>query len=489
MVEELSDRTDRILLATSDESLIRTVRRALPEESPSIVAAAADLLAALRDDPSGVVLLHDELPGLRCESLVQRITQRHVSVDLVILSLPLENSLKERLAALGVAEFVVLPPDPERIRITVRSVLRHRWAIRTCGMVGRSEGLYRVAETVLQIAPTSVTALVQGESGVGKELVARAIHDHSPRRRGPFVPVTCGAIAEGVLESELFGHEKGAFTGAGAQRQGLFELADGGTVFLDEIGELTSTTQVKLLRVLEEREFMRVGGTRSVHVDVRVVAATNRDLEHETATGSFRRDLYYRLNVVRIDVPPLRRRREDIPLLAREFAIRFARENDVPFRGLSPAALSALADYDWPGNVRELRNAIESLVVLAGDRTIGEDQVRQALKGRGRPRPDLPVRLGRDAHSVEHEMIYRALVSLRDEVASLRELLERDGAGSSRRIPVNSHDLRTAERELVERTLAETGGNRRETARRLGISERTLYRRLQEYAADESGSA
>jgi DNA-binding NtrC family response regulator len=243
---------------------------------------------------------------------------------------------------------------------------------------------------------------------------------------------------------------------------------------------------VKRLRVLEEREFMRVGGTRSVAVDVRIVAATNRDLERETASGSFRRDLYYRINVVNIEVPPLRQRKDDIPLLARAFAVRFAKENDVPFAGISPAGFGRLAQYDWPGNVRELRNVVESFVALAGDQTIGEDQVLEALRARGRPRLDLPVHVGRDPHSVEHEMIYRALVALREEVAFLRQILERPGHPTRDLLPVESSELKTAERELILRTVAESGGNRREAARRLGISERTLYRRLREYAEDTS---
>ncbi len=486
MAEELSDTGERILIATADGSLASEVRKALPEETPTVVGTATELLAALRDWPSAIVLLHEDLPGLSSERLVQRVSQRHVGLDIVLLARPTERDQHAPKPVTGVAEIVALPPERERIRVKVRSLLRRRWAIRSCAMVGRSEALYRVAETVIQIAPTSVTVLIEGESGVGKELVARAIHSHSPRRSGPFLPVTCGAIAEGVLESELFGHEKGAFTGAGSQRQGMFELADGGTIFLDEVGELALATQVKLLRVLEEREFMRVGGTRSVAVDVRIVAATNRDLERETATGSFRRDLYYRLNVVSIRVPPLRQRKEDIPLLAREFAVRFARENAIPFAGIAPAAFERLVQYDWPGNVRELRNVVESFVALAGDRTIGEDQVLEALRGRGRPGLDLPVHVGRDTHAVEHEMIYRALVALRDEVASVRQLLERAGPPTHDRLPVESGELKAAERELILRTVAQSGGNRREAARRLGISERTLYRRLRDYGDDDS---
>jgi DNA-binding NtrC family response regulator len=485
VAEELITGTDTIFVATADSDLVERVREALPEETVVQTATAASLLAALRGDPNPVVLQHDQLPGLPAENLLQRIVQRHVGADPVLLTAPLAEEHQERLRKLGASDFIVLPPDQERIRVKVRSLLRRRWAVRECGMVGRSESLYRVAETVLQIAPTNVTVLIQGESGVGKELVARAVHGHSPRAKGPFIAVSCGAIAEGVLESELFGHEKGAFTGAGAQRRGMFELADEGTIFLDEVGELAPTTQVKLLRVLEEREFMRVGGSRSVAVDVRIVAATNRDLEQETATGAFRSDLYYRLNVVRVEVPPLRRHKEDIPVLAREFATSFARENNIPFTGLSPGAISRLSEYDWPGNVRELRNLVESLVVLTRDRTIGEGEVTDALRERGRPKLDLPVHLGRDAHSVEHEMIYRALVALRDEVVSLREMLEHARGEGSQRQPVEPRELKTAERELIQRTLGEAGGNRRDAARRLGISERTLYRRLREYTKEE----
>ena len=217
-----------------------------------------------------------------------------------------------------------------------------------CDLVGKSAKLHEIAETVLQVAPTNVTVLITGESGTGKELIARGIHKHSTRRFKPFIAVNCGALAEGVLESGLFGHEKGAFTGAAARRKGVFELADGGTILLDEVGEMSLATQVKLLRVLEEKEFMRVGGTEYIQVDIRIIASTNRNLISAVEQGGFRRDLYYRLKVVEIVVPPLRERREDIPLFVHTFVTQFAKENDVAFPGITEEAMQLLLNYHWP---------------------------------------------------------------------------------------------------------------------------------------------
>jgi transcriptional regulator with PAS, ATPase and Fis domain len=358
-----------------------------------------------------------------------------------------------------------------------------------------------------QMAPVSSTVLIQGESGTGKELVAKGIHDLSPRRGRPFITVNCAALPETLLESELFGHEKGAFTGAAERRLGRFELADTGTIFLDEIGEIPPSTQVKLLRVLESRTFFRVGGTQPIKVDVRVLAATNRSLRDAVALGEFRDDLYYRLNVLNIYLPPLRERREDIPLLVRRFIREFGRTHDRTFRGIAPEALERLVNAHWPGNVRQLRNLIESMVVLApGAEIRAADIPTDILEG---PGTLLPVRIGsltrEGAGPGGHELefILRSLLDLKLQVEELRRRLD-EGPQRVQVIEVGNHgtlaDVMTesenggqpvvyrsgmtmaeVERAAIEAALHEHRGNRRRAAEVLGIGERTLYRKIKAY--------
>jgi DNA-binding NtrC family response regulator len=348
--------------------------------------------------------------------------------------------------------------------------------------------------------------LIEGESGTGKELVAHAIHDLSPRRAKAFIAVNCAAIPDTLLESELFGHEKGAFTGAAERRLGRFELADGGTIFLDEVGEMAPATQVKLLRVLEDRTFFRVGGTQPIKVDVRVTAATNKSLKEEVALGRFRDDLFYRLNVLSIYLPPLRERRADIPLLVRRFIAEFAAAHERTFRGITPEALQILVDADWPGNIRQLRNLIESMVVLAPEGEIRASDIPRDIRERGR---GLPVRLPvatREVAGQELEFIFRSLVELKLQVEELRRRLDEKpqrvevievGPGSTLAPPSpvtvdvtpdsdvvyrSGMTMADVERAAIEATLRDTRGNRRKAAEVLGIGERTLYRKLKEYA-------
>jgi DNA-binding NtrC family response regulator len=356
-----------------------------------------------------------------------------------------------------------------------------------------------------QMAPVTSTVLVEGESGSGKELVARAIHDLSPRRGKAFITVNCAAIPETLLESELFGHEKGAFTGAAERRLGRFELADGGTIFLDEVGECPPATQVKLLRVLEDRSFFRVGGIQPIKVDVRVIAATNRSLKEAVALGDFRDDLFYRLNVLAIYLPPLRERRADIPMLVRRFIAEFAAAHTRQFKGITAEALQILVDADWPGNVRQLRNLIESMVVLAPEGEIRASDIPSDIRDRSR---SLPVRVAgagaaRDVPGKELEFIFRTLVELKLQVEELRRRLE-DHPQRVEVIEVGSHGapplgaitteestdpivyrrgmtMAEVERAAIEAALKETQGNRRKAAEVLGIGERTLYRKLKEY--------
>ncbi|HMO65675.1 MAG TPA: sigma-54 dependent transcriptional regulator [Verrucomicrobiota bacterium] len=312
-------------------------------------------------------------------------------------------------------------------------------------IIGGSAALREVLDTVRQVADSRATVLVRGESGTGKELVARAIHQLSPRARQPLVTVHCAALSPTLLESELFGHEKGAFTGAVERRVGRFEQAQGGTLFLDEIGEIDAATQVKLLRVLSERTLERVGSNRTLAVDVRVIAATNKDLRALADAGKFREDLYFRLAVIELVLPPLRARREDIPALAAAFLREFAAANGKNVRSIAPEALDALAAYPWPGNVRELRAALERGVVLARGETL-------TLR-------DLPAHVLRPAPPAAAPA----------------------GADGAAAPAAEARTVQEAERQLIIRTLRETGGNRTETARRIGVSRRTLHRKLHEY--------
>jgi DNA-binding NtrC family response regulator len=347
--------------------------------------------------------------------------------------------------------------------------------------------------------------LVTGESGTGKELIARAIHLKSDRSSGPFVAVNCGALPEGVLESELFGHEKGAFTGATALRKGRFEIADGGTLLLDEVGEMPQSTQVKLLRVLEEERFMRVGGSQDVKVDARVIAASNRDLREDVESSLFRRDLYYRLNVVHIHVPPLRERRGDIPTIFLGLAEEAASRNALRFGGITGDALEVMERYEWPGNVRELRNLAESLVVISKGRRVGVNDLPEHILRPGASSAHLPVVAGRPRHEMELRLVMTGLARIEDRLMDLKDLilgrkggLPPDSRVLGEEIPSGivhfkevpqggeivvepGTPLRDVERELIRTTLAAVGGNRKKAARLLGMGERTLYRRMKEY--------
>ena len=371
-------------------------------------------------------------------------------------------------------------------------------------IVGQSLEMQEIVEVIQQVAPTDITVLITGESGVGKEIVAQAIHTASRRSHMPMVTVNCGAIPEGIIESELFGHEKGSFTGASDSRKGYFELADGGTIFLDEIGELPLATQVKFLRILENGEFMRVGSSTAKKVDVRVIAATNKDLEREVYTKHFRPDLFYRLRSVNIRIPPLRDRRDDIPVFFNKFAKDVADKNKIAFLGITDEAMELLTQYFWPGNVRELRNVVESMLVIENGRQLTADDVRKYLKGSqtdGEER-NLPVYIPKQAEFAERELIYRALVDLKTDIVDVKNLLANAAGGSTalvRRDAGNGteiHDgtivhqraaeeenvsLEEMERRMIIGSLQKYEGNRRLAAQALKISERTLYRKIKEY--------
>jgi transcriptional regulator with PAS, ATPase and Fis domain len=361
-------------------------------------------------------------------------------------------------------------------------------------IIGKSEKIREVIELVMSIAPTNISVLVTGESGVGKEIIAKAIHKLSSRKEKQIISVNCGAIPEGLLESELFGHEKGAFTGAIATKRGYFELADGGTVFLDEIGETPLQTQVKLLRVLDSGEFMRVGSGELKKVDVRIIAATNRDLSKMVKSKQFRKDLFYRLKAITIFVPPLRERKEDIIPLLDHFVDETLKNNNIEFSGFTEDALQLIQNYNWPGNIRELKNFVESIVVLSSGKTVNEEMVREHLHDYEEPLDysrSLPIPVHTSVEQAERELIYKALISLGVEVRDMKEMLMNMNRnindqvihGEVEDVPYQDEiqPVEEMEKQLIKRALQKYGGNKRKAANALQISERTLYRKLKEY--------
>ncbi|MDD5765694.1 MAG: sigma-54 dependent transcriptional regulator [Candidatus Marinimicrobia bacterium] len=390
------------------------------------------------------------------------------------------------------------------------------------GILGESDQIREIVETIDQVAGTNITVLLSGESGTGKEIIANAIHKHSTRKHQPFIKVNCGAIPPGILESELFGHIKGSFTGAIEDRKGYFEAANNGTIFLDEIGEMPLETQVRLLRVLELGEFLPVGGSDARHVDVRVIAATNKDLTVEVDKEKFRKDLYYRIKTITIVMPPLRKRAEDIPKMIDKFALDFANRNNIIFKGFSPTAMNVLKEYGWPGNTRELKNFIESMIVLQKGEVITSAMVEKRLFGE-RPEapftPNLPMKIGKSVDQAERELILQQLFMMRREIHEIHDVTV--GAmppmnyqspavqlpGNISTLPpmkrqekvaeegevvldddtiihpdkIGHISMEEVERDLIERTLKKFNYKKRQTANALKISERTLYRKIIEY--------
>lgn len=368
------------------------------------------------------------------------------------------------------------------------------------GFYGSTSQVEELLQTVNTVAPTDLSVLIIGESGTGKEVIANAIHTLSSRKNRPLVSVNCGAIPEGILESELFGHEKGSFTGAVGQKKGYFEAADRGTIFLDEIGEMPLNTQVKLLRVLESSEFMRVGGTELQKVNVRIIAATNRNLERAVNDNLFRRDLFFRLKAITLEIPPLRKRKEDIQELVAIFARQYAEKNEINFKGFSPDAVASLLKHNWPGNVRELKNFVETAIILNKGEVVRSDFVRSSLSVSDTISQSdyLPMPINKTPEQAERELIYRMLMALKLDMDELKQILHSvlnngelesqhgvhintgsvEGHGDNEIKPTTISGM---EREMIKDTLNKYAGSRRKTARALQISERTLYRKLKEY--------
>lgn len=384
------------------------------------------------------------------------------------------------------------------------------------GILGNSDEMREIIETIDQVAKTDITVLILGESGTGKELIANAVHRHSFRKHQPLVKVNCGAIPAGIIESELFGHVKGSFTGAIEHRKGYFESANNGTIFLDEIGEMPLETQVKLLRILELGEYLPVGGSEIKKADVRIIAATNKELSVETEKERFRKDLYYRLKTITISLPPLRKYTDDIPIFVSKFAIEFANRNSIIFKGLSPNAMNLLMKYHWPGNIRELKNFIESMIVLQKGEVINSKMIEKRLLVERRvPSPNLPMKVSMSIDQAERELILHQILLLRRESHEIKNILsEKIARLDFENIPdsdvlphlfpvqkeekiteaeevkenyiINPNMLGTVsfeevERELIEKTLKKFNFKKRQTANSLKISERTLYRKIKEY--------
>jgi two-component system response regulator HydG len=415
--------------------------------------AAVDMVARR---PYDLVLM--DVRMLKVSGLEALSAIKAINPAIPVIIMTAFSSVETAVVALkqGAHDYLTKPLDFDKLRLTIERAMEHtrlraenRLLRESLGrqfvrdrIIGQSPAVVALLDTVARVAASEATVLITGESGTGKELIAGAIHFNSPRRDGPFVRLNCAAITETLLESELFGHEKGAFTGAERRREGRFAQADGGSLFLDEVSEMSLPMQAKLLRVLQERELTPVGGDEPLRVDVRVIAATHQDLPGLIAAARFREDLFYRLNVVALHVPPLRARREDIPLLAQHFLERFARKNKKTIKGLTPQAMDRLSRGGWPGNVRELMNAVERAVVLARAEYLGADDFPAAAAGT--PEPD------------------------------------RSPAGERMEVPAAA-PLEEVERVTILNTLQAAGGNKSEAARRLGITRRTLHKKLKSY--------
>lgn len=449
--------TAHILVVDDERGILESLRKIFEREGyvVSTTDSGEEALAQLRAARIDLVLADIMMPKMSGMELLRATKAIAPGTEVVMMTAfgTVENAVE--CMREGAYDFI---SKPLRRAIVVRSAQRAlerralmhenrvlREAISSDGgrdIVGQSAAMQRTLELVQQAAPSLATMLLMGQSGTGKELLARHIHRLSDRSSKPFVAINCAALPETLLETELFGHERGAFTGAAARREGRFERADGGTIFLDEIGETSPAVQVRLLRVLQEGEIERVGGESTVRVDVRVVAATNRNLEEDVAHGRFREDLYYRLNVIQVRVPPLSERYGDVPLLAQHFLQRYAEKNRKPMRGLSEAAIKALDSYHWPGNVRELENTLERAVVLCRSDVVGLD--------------DLPDTIVKRAASSESKPTA-------------------DGIFVPFGMP-----LEEIERRIILTTLERTGGDKKTAARLLGIAARTIYRKLGE---------
>ena len=447
----------RTILVVDDDLAHRTMLRTLLGGWGYIIAEADDgqsAIEAVHQKPFDLILMDIRMIRVSGLEALTEIKRFNPAIPIIIMTAYASVETAVKALKEGAYDYLTKPLDFDELKIVMERAMEHsrlqeenRYLRASLAshfdrrnLIGQSDPMTRLMETIVQVAPSEATVLITGESGTGKEMIAGAIHFNSGRKEGPFVKINCAAITETLLESELFGHEKGAFTGAERRKEGKFRQADRGSIFLDEVSEMSLAMQVKLLRVLQEREVVRVGGEEVIKVDVRVIAATNKELIREVQAGHFREDLYYRLNVVTIHAPPLRERREDIPLIAQHFLTLFAEKNHKNIKGFTPQAMNRLLKYEWPGNVRELMNAVERGVVLSRSEYLHEEEFTLVL---------------RDQQRVE-EM-------------------------NTKKIGAEASSLETVEKETILMTLETAGGNKSEAARRLGITRRTLHLKLKKY--------
>ena len=468
-----------ILIVEDEPKMLRLLELNLREEGYTTYSAsnAETALNLLRQEKVDLVVTDLRLPGMDGLEFLQAAKRVNAALPVIVMTAygTVETAVEAMKA--GASDYVLKPFPLEEIKLIIRKeldvhdlreenrslreALGQRYEFKN--IIARSPKMQEVLSMVERIGPTNSTVLLGGESGVGKDLIARAIHQHSRRASGPFVKINSTAIPENLLESELFGYDKGAFTGAVTSKPGKFELADKGTVFLDEIGDVPPATQVKLLRVLQEREFERLGGTKTLKVDVRLIAATNRDLRAALEQGAFREDLYYRLNVVPINIAPLRERREDIPYLVDHFVARFARESGKPLCGITPAAMQLLVDFHWPGNVRELENILERAVALSAEAVLDVGDIQLDLS------PSKPPRL----------------VTGRAGANSTSP----NTAGSAPAFLPDGMTLEQYEDELIREALRRAASNKSQAARLLGLSRNALRYRLSRMGVPDEGEA
>ncbi|OAT80823.1 sigma-54-dependent transcriptional regulator [Desulfotomaculum copahuensis] len=448
-----------ILVIDDEESVGEFLREVLEDAGYRVETATGgyQALELMQKKPPDAILLDIRMPELDGLQVMERIQQIDTGLPVILMTAFGTTEMAIQAMKAGAFDYIIKPFNLDELILTVKKAVTMKQLSSEVealkkdrdgpeqppveSMIGQSPPMQAVYKTIGRVAGSNVTVLIQGESGTGKELVARAIHQNSGRRDGPFIKINCAAIPENLMESELFGHEKGAFTGAGARKPGKFELAHQGTIFLDEIGELTLSTQAKLLRVLQEREFDRVGGTESIQVDVRILAATNKDLQRCVQEGTFREDLFFRLKVVTIWLPPLRERMEDVPVMARSFLQHYSRELNKPVTDFSPEALLMMQQYDWPGNVRELRNICEQAVVLARGPVIMPEDMPFCLQTTSRELRETAVKPG---------------MTLKEIVADV-------------------------ERQVILKALREHNWNRSATAQALGLNRRSLYAKMKDY--------
>jgi two-component system response regulator HydG len=476
----------KTILVTDDDTAHRTMLRKLLSGWGYAITEADDggsAIAAVRRQPFDLILM--DIRMIKVSGLAALIEIKAFNPAIPIVIMTAYASVETAVEALkkGAYDYLTKPLDFDELRLTLERAMDHshlreenRLLRASLGerfdrrsLVGRSAAMTHLLETASQVAPSEATVLITGESGTGKEMIAGLIHYNSLRKDGPFIRFNCAAIAETLLESELFGHEKGAFTGADRRKEGKFLQADGGSLFLDEVSEMSVGMQVKLLRVLQERELTRVGGEEVIRIDVRLIAATNRDLLREIGAGRFREDLYYRLNVVTLPVPPLKERQEDIPLLAQEFLVRFAEKNHKIIKGFTPQAMDHLLRRPWPGNVRELMNAVERGVVLSRGEYLDETELSLILPGQERTAPTPAGKAAAVAQTSPGSYEAAGKTALEGILA------EQAVPGSG------SPSLEVVERQTILQTLEAAGGNKSEAARRLGITRRTLHQKLRRY--------